>query len=291
MSPNAKTEETDSTKRENDEAFFPNRVARKRGDQMGDEAEARKDSDVDLGLREKPEKTLPENRESGGDGVHLLNGQDAKRRKKVRVQKTIGEQAGAGREKNAEDEHAENGSDEPGPDGDWKTWKCKTVGAQVDRGDTEIDGVEECGGAEEGDAGDPESDAEVRGDEKGGGHADKRGSSGVKGKEVEFGEGHFVGADLEREEVAAESGLRGNGEHEKHHERAVKCGESGDAVWRIGQAGKQGKMQAGPNEVNSDEERHGHAEKHAEEGEPEVAKADGLVVDGVGGHGARCGNK
>src|SRR6266852_1885175 len=65
LAPDAKTENADAAKRQDDEAFLPNRLAGKRGNQMRDQAEAREHGDVDFRLREKPEEALPKN----GNGV------------------------------------------------------------------------------------------------------------------------------------------------------------------------------------------------------------------------------
>src|SRR6266481_7193854 len=61
LAPNAKAEEAHGAQRQNHKAFLPNRLAGKRGNEMRDQAKARKHGDVDFGLREKPEKALPEN--------------------------------------------------------------------------------------------------------------------------------------------------------------------------------------------------------------------------------------
>ncbi len=103
LSPDAKTEEADGAKRENDEALFPDRLAGKRGNEMRDEAEARKHGHVDFGLGEKPEEALPKNGNGVGDDAGRLSGNEIQQRKKVGAQEAIGEQADAGGEKNAED--------------------------------------------------------------------------------------------------------------------------------------------------------------------------------------------
>jgi len=60
-----KTENAHAAQRQNDEVLLPHRFARKRGNQMGDEAETRQHGNVDFRLREKPKEPLPEN----GNGV------------------------------------------------------------------------------------------------------------------------------------------------------------------------------------------------------------------------------
>src|SRR6266852_6275028 len=65
LAPDAKSENADAAKRQDDEAFLPNGFAGKRGNQMRDQAEARQHGHVDFRLREKPEEALPKN----GNGV------------------------------------------------------------------------------------------------------------------------------------------------------------------------------------------------------------------------------
>jgi hypothetical protein len=69
---------------------------------MRDESKARKHGDVDFRLSEKPEEALPENGNSVGDDTGRLAGNEIQQGKKVHVQETVGEQADAGREENAE---------------------------------------------------------------------------------------------------------------------------------------------------------------------------------------------
>ncbi len=84
---------------------------------MGDEAETRKHGDIDFGLREKPEEAPPNNGNSIRDGGRRLIRYEIQLGEKVRAQQAIGEQTQTGREENAENQHAEDGVDEPGPNG------------------------------------------------------------------------------------------------------------------------------------------------------------------------------
>src|SRR5258708_7492101 len=89
LAPNAKTEDAHGAQRQNYEAFFPNRLARKRGNEMRDEAKGREHGDVDFGLREKPEEALPKDRNGTCDNAARLTGKEIKRGKKVRAQETV----------------------------------------------------------------------------------------------------------------------------------------------------------------------------------------------------------
>ncbi len=102
LTPNAKTKEAHAAQRQHHKAFFPNRLAGKRGNQVRDEAKARKHRDVDFGLREKPEETLPNDGNSVGDDAGRLIGDEIQQGEKVCVQEAVGEQADAGRQENAE---------------------------------------------------------------------------------------------------------------------------------------------------------------------------------------------
>src|SRR5690348_8753755 len=102
LTPDAKTEDTYPAKRQNHEAFFPNRLAGKRGNQMRCEAETWKHGDVDFGLREKPEQSPPKDGNGIRDGSGRLRGNEIQFGEKVRAHEAIGEQANTGRQENAE---------------------------------------------------------------------------------------------------------------------------------------------------------------------------------------------
>ena len=86
LAPHAKTEEAHAAQRQNNEAFLPDRLAGKRGNQMRDQAEGREHGHVDFGLGEKPKEPLPKDWNSAGDYAGLLHGRKMKWGKKVRVQ-------------------------------------------------------------------------------------------------------------------------------------------------------------------------------------------------------------
>src|SRR5213078_4929527 len=109
LAPDAKAKEAHPAQRQNNEAFLPNRLAGKRGNQMRGEAETRKHGDVDLGLREKPEEAMPKNGNSLRDDTGRLIGNEIQRGEKMRAQEAIREQVGAGRQENAENQHAQDG--------------------------------------------------------------------------------------------------------------------------------------------------------------------------------------
>ena len=184
LAPDAKTEDAHTAQRQNHEAFFPNRFARKRGNQMRDEAETRKHGDVDFGLREKPEEALPKDGDCTCDNGARLTGKEIQRGEKVRAQEAIREQADAGRQKNAENQHSQDGIDEPGPDGQREPGERHSLSAEIDGGDAEIERVAKGGATEDGNADDPERDAGVRGNQKRACQAYERGHCGPEREEV-----------------------------------------------------------------------------------------------------------
>src|SRR5712664_800070 len=99
LAPDAKTEDAHAAQRQHNEAFLPNRLAGKCGNQMRDEAERRKHGDVNFGLGKKPEEALPEDGNSSCGAAARLTGEKTKRREKVRAQEAIRQQAGASRKK------------------------------------------------------------------------------------------------------------------------------------------------------------------------------------------------
>ena len=57
---------------------------------------------------------------------------------------------------------------------------------------------------------------------KGGGDAGEGGRRGPKGKQIQHREGHFASANLQRQEIVAEAGLRRGSEHQEDHQRAME---------------------------------------------------------------------
>jgi hypothetical protein len=75
--------------------------------------------------------------------------------------------------------------------------------------------------------------------------------------------------------------LRGDGEDEEEHQRAVH-GDEGEVLF--GEDGAvEGKLPVGPGEVEAHGEREEGADDDGDEGDEEVAEADGAVVGGAGG--------
>ncbi len=278
LAPNAKTENAHAAQRQHNEAFLPNGLARKRGNQMRDEAKAREHGDVDFRLREKPEEALPKNGNGVRNDTGRLIGDEIQHRKKVCAQESIGQQADASRQEDAENQHAENGVDEPGPDGQRQPGQGHSMGAQVDGGDAEIERVEERCGAEDGHAEDPQRDGWLRGNEKRRGQAEERGHGGPEREEVQCGESHFARADLQRKKIISEAGLRRRREHQKNHERTMQRSQRCKTIRRIAEGGEKRQMHTRPNQVDAHEQRHRHAKKNTEEREPQVVEANGFVV-------------
>ena len=104
----------------------------------------------------------------------------------------------------------------------------------------------------EGRVGCPAGDGCAAGDEEGG-EQGERGRAAVSQRPsgVEAREGHAAGADLGGEDEVAEAGLRGDGEDEEEHQRAVQ-GDEGEVLF--GQDGAvEGELPVGPGEVEAHE--------------------------------------
>ena len=89
LAPNAESKEAYAAQCQNYEAFNPNGLAGKRGEEMGGEPEAREHGNVDFGLGEKPEEALPKHRKKIRDKTCGLTGKKIQRWKKVRARKAI----------------------------------------------------------------------------------------------------------------------------------------------------------------------------------------------------------
>src|SRR6266436_989717 len=183
---------------------------------------------------------------------------------------------------------AENGVDEPGPNGERQSGESHAWGVEIDGSDAEIERVEKRRGAKDGNADDPEGDGGARRNQERSRQAQERGNGGPKREKVQRGKSHFARADLQRQEIVSEPGLRRGGEHQENHQRTMECGESGKTVRRVAETGEKREMQSRPDQVDAHEQRHGHAKENAEEREPKIVQANGLVVgvEDVAGHEA-----
>jgi len=263
LAPDAKTEEADTAESEDCGALRPDWLAGERGEQVRDDSETRKHGNVDFGLGEKPEEALPERKECGlRDGCRLMR-KKIEGREKLRSEQTVREKENASGQQDAENQHAENGVDEPGPDGERHARQGHAFGAKVERGDGEIDGSEKRCEAEERNAGGPERESSIGLNEKRRGDADDRDDGGPKRKKIERRESHFAGANLERQEVVAEAGLWRGGKNQENHQRAVEHSQGRVALWSVGEPRKKWNLRGGPDQVDAHQEREEHSEENA----------------------------
>src|SRR5580700_3018107 len=285
LAPHEKAQEADAAKSENRGALGPNRFARKSRKQMGDDSETRKHGDIHFGLGEKPEESLPERKQRGLRERRWLLREKSKRREELRGEEAVGQEKNTSGEENAENQHAQNGVDEPGPNGEGHSRQSHALGAKVDRSNGKVERCEQGSQAEERNAGGPKCEAGVWRNEKSCSHASERGDCGPKGKQIQRGKRHFSGADFERQEIIAEPGLRRCGEYQENHQRPVKHGYSGVALRRAAESGEKRHLRGWPHEVNAHQQREKHPEKHAAQGKPQIAKTDHLVTGVENGAG------
>lgn len=82
------------------------------------------------------------------------------------TEETVGEEKSASSEKNAKNQEAEDGVDEPGPNGERHARQGHALGTKIERGDGEIKGGQQSSEAEERDAGAPKREAGIGMDKK-----------------------------------------------------------------------------------------------------------------------------
>src|SRR5580692_4514024 len=135
LTPYAKAKNSHGAKSEDRGAFRPDGLARERSEQMRHDSEAREHRDINFSLCEKPEQPLPQVKQGRlRDGDRLLC-EKSQRREKLRAKEAVREEKNTCSEKNAENQHAENGVDKPGPDGERHARQRQALRAQVDRSD------------------------------------------------------------------------------------------------------------------------------------------------------------
>ena len=194
------------------------------------------------------------------------------------AEKAIRKQAQARSKKNAENEHAQDGVDKPSPHGQGQTWKRHSLRAQVDGRDGKIEGARESRGTKNRHADDPESDSRLRGNQKRAGYAEQRDHRGPQGKKIKPGKGHFARADLQWKKIIPEPQLRRRRQDQENHQRPVQHRQRGVAFRRAAKSGKKRDVHLGPGQMDAHDQRHGHAHKNAQERQPKVLQANGLVI-------------
>src|SRR5262249_6916212 len=88
----------------------------------------------------------------------------------------------------------------------------------------------------------------------------------------------FTRADLERQEIVSKARLRRGTQNKENHQRTVEQRQSRKTLRRTAEVGEKRNKRARPDQVDSHDKRHGHAQKNAEQRQPKVLEADGLVM-------------
>ena len=114
------------------------------------------------------------------------------------------------------------------------------------------------------------------GDEERGEHDHERDERGPERKHVQDRERHVLRADLDRQEVIAESALRRRGQHEEHHDGAVH-GQQAEVGFRLDLA-EQRQIRRRPDHVDAHQQRQEHADKHRRERQKVILQPDDFVI-------------
>src|SRR5215469_1109225 len=89
LAPDAKSNQAHGTEGQDDKPLLPNRLARKRRDEMGNDPKTGNHRDINFRLRKKPEQSLPERGQGIGRDAGRLRGKEICRRKEMRVEKAV----------------------------------------------------------------------------------------------------------------------------------------------------------------------------------------------------------
>src|SRR5437588_7276064 len=96
LAPNAKPNQANATKSENDSSLLPHRLSGKSRDQMRNDAKAWEHRYVDFGLCEEPEQPLPDRRQNVSSDAGRLRPKKIRGGEKVCSEQSVGQQAKAG---------------------------------------------------------------------------------------------------------------------------------------------------------------------------------------------------
>ena len=302
VAPHAEAEETDSAEGVDHGAITEHRLAREGREDVRGHAHAGQNGDVHLGMAEEPEQVLPEERGAALVIDDLVGDDQAAGNEEAGSRAAVEQQQNARCQQNAKGQQTENRGDEPRPAGQRHAHQFHALGAQInDRGD-EIEGAHQRGGAEDGDAHDPQrlsgaltragdfsQRAEGRiagppgnrcapGNEKRSAHYAERKKCGPERQHVQNRKGHVGSANLDGQNVVAKSGLRRRGEHHKDHDRAVHGEQRQILLGRDLAALGEGNLQVRPGQMHAHQERKRHPQEHREQGQAPILYADDLVV-------------
>nr|GEU28092.1 hypothetical protein [Tanacetum cinerariifolium] len=253
-------------------------LARERGQDLRDDAECRQDHDVHLGVAEEPEDVLVHHRVAAGGGVE-----------EGRAEVAVGERHGdrAGQHRHHQDQQV--GGDQPGPAEHRHFHQGHARRAHVEDGDDDVDRAHDGRSAHQvhGKDGHVHARAHLRGQRRvqgpagGGGparHQERRGQQ-QRGRRqqperevVHARERHVGRADLQRDHPV---GKAHEGRHDgaEHHHQAVHGGE---LVEEFGLEELQARME----QLAADHQRQHAARQQHDEREPQVQRADILVIGG-----------
>ena len=246
VAPHAEAEEADGANRSDHGAVAEHRLAREGREQVRRHAHAGQDGNVHLRMAEEPEQVLPQQRRAAlVPGDHLVGDHQAAGNEKAGAGDAVQQQQDAGREEHAERQQAEDRGDEPRPAGERQAAEGHALGAKIDQRGDEIERAHERRAAENRQAYNPQSlaralsgsddlseraksgvrspaaDRGATGHNKSAEHDHEGDERGPERKHVQHGESHVRRADLNRQEVVAEAGLRRRGQHHEDHDGAV----------------------------------------------------------------------
>ncbi len=221
------------------------------------------------------------------------------RHEKAGAKVAVHQQENPGREQHAKRQQAEDRSHKPGPNGQWHAHHGHALGAHIERCGDEVQRAHQCTDAENSNTDDPQVRAQALararrlqgaqrrvagptmqwrspGHEKGREHHDKAQKGGPEGEHVQHRESHIRRADLNGQEVIAESTLWRRGEHEENHDGSVH-GHQSEISLGLDVSQKRQNC-GGRNQMDAHQQREEHADKHRGQREEVILKADDFVV-------------
>ncbi|MPL92010.1 hypothetical protein SDC9_38099 [bioreactor metagenome] len=223
------------------------RLAREGGDDVADDAEARQDDDVDLGVAEEPQDVLVKDRvtaacrvEEGGAevAVHQQHGDGAGEHRQAEQDQPGGDEDRPGEKRHLVQRHARRTHVEEGGD-DVDRAEDRACPRDMDGKDRQVHRIAAFRGRQRRiehpahpRAGLP---AAARGEERGDAERDARDIKPVA-EVVQPRESHVRRADVQRHEVVAEAAEQCRDHHEEHHQHAV-IGDHHVPQMAVGRAG------------------------------------------------------
>src|ERR1700733_288120 len=138
MSPHHETQEANAHHAIREDLIAQEGLSSGARQNVGDNAQARENRDVNLGMAKEPEQMLPQQRRSAGMRLHLIADNEAAGNKETGAADVVEDQENARREQNRERKKAQHRGNQPSPHSQRHAHQRHASSSKVERGGDKI---------------------------------------------------------------------------------------------------------------------------------------------------------